>query len=280
MKIKLGKGYYLSKNGLHPVVSDFKNTPENYFKGKGNSLQDKVALITGGYKGIGLAIVKSFLREGAKVIFTGRNVEQMKKAYEALNTNNAAYMEWDVSDYGRCNDLMNTAFHIFGTVDILVNNAGIYRINGKQQNFQEITDEYLRTICNTNFIGTRSMCENYVKLIDGEKGKIINIISTTAIMVPSAPDWSYAISKWALLSYTQALGAALANNVSINGIAPGPVKTDMSWKPGQSIVETRSPNGRMCLPEEAAELAVMLAGKSGDLISGQVFRCDGGFILK
>jgi NAD(P)-dependent dehydrogenase (short-subunit alcohol dehydrogenase family) len=279
MKINLGKNQYLSKNGLHPVVSSFKNTPANYFKGKGNSLQDKIALVTGGYKGIGLAIVKSFLREGAKVIFTGRNSEQMKAVYDNLDKNNAAYIEWDITDTVQCDSLMKKAFDIFGAVDILVNSAGIYERDWRK-GFQEITGEDIVKMSRTNFIGTRSMCENYVKLIDGKKGKIINIISTTAIMVPSVPDWPYAISKWALLSYTQALGAALANNISTNGIAPGPVKTDMSWKPGHSIVETRSPNGRIGLPEEIAELALMLAGKTGDTFHGEVLRCDGGFVLK
>jgi 3-oxoacyl-[acyl-carrier protein] reductase len=174
---------------------------------------------------------------------------------------------------------MKQAFDIFGAVDILVNNAGIFEQNWRK-GFQEITDEDIVKISRTNFIGTRNMCENYSNLIgnnkDGE-GQIINILSISSLRVPGKPHWSYAISKWALLSYTKALAVALSNNIRVNGIAPGPVKTDMSWKQGGSIVETRSFNGRMALPEEIAELALMLAGKTGDIFNGQIFCSDGGF---
>jgi NAD(P)-dependent dehydrogenase (short-subunit alcohol dehydrogenase family) len=279
MKINLGGKYYLSKNGLRPILSDFKNTPEDYFKGeRGTSLRDKVALVTGGYKGIGLAIVKSFLREGAEVIFTGRNSEQMKTVYDNLDKNNSVYMEWDVTDTAQCGSLMKKAFDIFGAVDILVNNAGIYESNWRK-GFQETTSEDIVKMSRTNFIGIRTMCENYSNLTGNNGGRIINILSTCGLKAPAKPDWSYSISKWALVSYTKALAVALSNNIKVNGIAPGPVKTDMSWKSGQSIVELRSPNRRMSLPEEIAELALMLAGRTGDIISGRVFRSDGGFVL-
>jgi 3-oxoacyl-[acyl-carrier protein] reductase len=279
MKLNLGKNQYLSKNGLHPKIADFKDTPKTYFEGKGNSLQGKVALITGGYKGIGLAIVKSFLREGAKVIFTGRNIDQMNKVYETLDQNNAAYMEWDVADTENCQSLMNKAFSIFGHIDILVNNAGINRVNGKRQGFQEITSNYLRAICTTNFIGVVTMCENYAACTGKHKGKIINILSIAALKPPCNPDWPYGISKWSLLSYTKALAVKLSDKITVNGIAPGSCKTNMIWQPGQSIIE-RTPNGRIAVPEEVAELALMLAGKSGDCISGQVFCCGGGNVLR
>jgi 3-oxoacyl-[acyl-carrier protein] reductase len=283
MKMKIGKDYYLSRNGLHPVVSSFRNTPENYFEGKGSSLRNKVALVTGGYKGIGLSIVKTFLREGAKVIFTGRNKMDLQETYKMLDTKDAAFMEWDVSDIRKCPLLMQSAFDVFGTIDILLNNAGVYRINGRQESFEGMTEEYFIKMNCVNFIGPRNMCENYIDLVKDRKGKIINILSICALMAPGRMnkyEWTYYISKRAFLAYTKALSARISNNIMVNAIAPGPIKTSMSWKPGQSIVETRSPNARIGLPEEVAELALMLAGETGDAISGQVYCCDGGYVLK
>jgi NAD(P)-dependent dehydrogenase (short-subunit alcohol dehydrogenase family) len=232
-----------------------------------------------------LAIVKTFLREGAKVIFTGRNKADLDGVYNSLNAGNAAYMEWDVSDTERCWALMEEAFDIFGTVDVLVNSAGIYKIGGARETFEELSREYFIKMNKVNFIGLRNMCDNFVSLTGDANNhkKIINIISTTALMPPGRMnkyEWAYAISKHAALAYTMALAHTADGNPAVNGICPGPVKTAMSWKPGQSIVEPRSPNARMGLPEEVAELALVLAGGTGDTITGQIFRCDGGFALK
>jgi 3-oxoacyl-[acyl-carrier protein] reductase len=282
MKIPFGD-YYITKNGLHLKVAEFNNTPGRYFAGKGKALKNKVALVMGGSKGIGLAVVKAFLREGAKVVFTGRNKTDLQKTHKILDTKNAAFMEWDVSDIEKCPLLMRSAFDVFGPIDVLVNNAGIYRINGRQESFEEMTEEYFIKMNRTNFIGPRNMCENYIDLIKDKKGKILNILSITALMAPGRMnkyEWTYYVSKYAFLVYTKALSLTIQDNITVNAIAPGPIKTCMSWKPGQSIVETKSPNARMGLPEEVAELALMLAGDTGDTISGQVLCCDGGYVLK
>jgi NAD(P)-dependent dehydrogenase (short-subunit alcohol dehydrogenase family) len=275
-KMKIGR-YNIGKNGMHPNISNFENTPHRYFLNEGNSLQNKVALITGGYKGIGLAIVKSFLREGAKVVFTGRNKEQMKNVYDDLNNTNVSYMQWDIADKENDLSLMNNAFNIFGPIDVLINNAGIFKFNGKIPNFHNMTDEEFVLTQKINVMGTRNMCQNYIDLTGDRKGKIINIVSRVAFQASCGPYW---ISKWALLSYTKALGNIYKGKITVNGIAPGHIKTaGMGWIKGQSINLSSSPNGRIGLPEEIAELAVMLAGKKGDLISGQVFLCDGGQVL-
>jgi 3-oxoacyl-[acyl-carrier protein] reductase len=282
MIIQLGK-YYLNKSGIHPAINSFRNEPERYFTGRGGLLKNKAALVTGGSKGIGLAIVKTLLREGARVIFTGRNTTDLQKTHKLLDTKDAAFMEWDVQDIEKCPSLMRRAFDVFGTIDILVNNAGIYRINGRQESFEEMTEEYFIKMNRVNFIGPRNMCENYIDLIKDKRGKILNILSISALMAPGRMnkyEWTYYVSKRAFLAYTKALAVRVRNTVTVNAIAPGPIKTDMSWKPGRSIVETRSPNARIGLPEEVAELTLMLAGETGNTISGQVYCCDGGYVLK
>jgi NAD(P)-dependent dehydrogenase (short-subunit alcohol dehydrogenase family) len=256
---------------------DFKKVPKEYFSKTGNSLGGKAALITGGYRGIGLAIVKSFMREGAKVVFTGRNGEKMREACNTLDTPNVSYMEWDIADTKNCAYLMEKAVDIFGGIDILVNNAGVVSDSSGRKGFLETDDKHVKYVHDINVIGTIAMCQAFCRLVQSGNAKIINIISNTAFR--PAFD-AYTTSKWSLLSYTYALKQVYKNRISVNGIAPGPVKTDMSWKRGNSILWDNSANLRIGLPEEAAELAVMLAGKSGDLISGRVFLCDGGQVLK
>jgi NAD(P)-dependent dehydrogenase (short-subunit alcohol dehydrogenase family) len=276
MRIRINN-YTISKNGIHPAITDFKNVPPKVFSKKGDSLNGKTALITGGYRGIGLAMVKSFLREGAKVVFTGRNAEQMKDVYNSLGTSNVSYMEWDIADIKNCTYLMEKAFGFFGTVDILVNNAGVVSDGPRRRDFLDMDDEYIKYIHDINVIGTITMCQTFCQLIKGNHAKIINIISNTAFF----PAYNaYRISKWSLLSYTFSLKQLCKDNILVNGIAPGPIKTDMSWKRGDSIIKKNIANLRLGLPEEVAELAVMLAGQNGDLISGQVFLCDGGQVLK
>jgi NAD(P)-dependent dehydrogenase (short-subunit alcohol dehydrogenase family) len=276
MRIKLGK-YYITKSGIHPIVNNFRD-PSSGNKTEGDSLAGKVALITGGYKGIGLAITKSFLREGARVIMAGRNRELMEKVCHNLQDANVSCMRWDIADKAVCLSLLHEAFNVFGTIDILVNNAGINRIDKKAVSFFNATDDSIFRMHTINVMGTRNICENYIKVIGGDKGKIINIVSNTAFLAPYGAD-AYWLSKWALCSYTKALGSKYKDRIIVNGIAPGPTKTDMVWKAGQSIIMAGIPNGRIGLPEEVAELAVMLAGKKGDLISGKVILCDGGQVL-
>jgi NAD(P)-dependent dehydrogenase (short-subunit alcohol dehydrogenase family) len=271
--------YKIDNNGIHPILDHFLNVPfsENYFENKGTGLAGKTALVTGGYKGIGLAIVKSFIREGANVIFTGRDAAGMKQIHARLNSANTAYMEWDITDRDNRKSLMEKAFSLFGPFDILVNNAGINKLDGKYQKFLEMTEKYVIAINKTNVTGTHDMCETYIGLLGEKKGKIINIVSNTAFRGARE---AYFCSKWAILSYTKALGNKYRGRITVNGIAPGPVKTDMMWEEGQTIIQPSIPNSRFGLPEEIAEFALILAGKTGDLISGQVFLCDGGEVLK
>jgi NAD(P)-dependent dehydrogenase (short-subunit alcohol dehydrogenase family) len=280
MKMKIGN-YYITKNGIHPIIDRFTTPtpPITRFEKQGNSLEGKVALVTGGYKGIGLAIVKSFLREGAKIIITGRKTEEMKKIYDTLDKTNISYMEWDISDTANCENFMRNAFNIFNQIDILVNNAGVVTNNNDKFNrkkFLDTDDGYIKYIHHINVFGTITMCQIFSELAKYNKVKIINIISNTAFRPASD---AYGLSKHAILSYTYALRKQY-DNISVYGIAPGPVKTEMSFRNGSSAVWKSVANLRIGLPEEIAELATMLAGKKGDLISGQVFLCDGGEVLK
>jgi 3-oxoacyl-[acyl-carrier protein] reductase len=278
MKVQIGK-YVIKKDGIHPVVNTFIGDPGEYLKKKGSSLEDKVALVTGGYKGIGLAIVKNFLLEGARVIFTGRNKDRMEKIYRTLDKGKTAFMEWDVADIEHCESFMTKAFDIYGSVDILVNNAGITGVDYKWKNFLEMDEAHISYVHNINVIGTVTMCQTFFKFVKNTGGKIINIISNAALRPATE---AYAMSKWALLSYTLAAQQQFGRSVLINAIAPGPVRTDMTKQ--ESIIwdtyPNDIPNKRIGLPEEIAALAVRLAGKSGNVISGKVFLCDGGQVLK
>jgi NAD(P)-dependent dehydrogenase (short-subunit alcohol dehydrogenase family) len=275
MRVPLGNKYYLTKNGLHFKIGDFTEQPKKYFIKSGDKLVGKVALVTGGHKGIGLAIARAFLREGAKVIITGRDITKLQKTAEELNT---SHIVWDISNIEDNEQKMRQVFDEYGFIDVLINNAGVTsNDNYRRKNFLEMDEAHFKYIHRINVFGHISMCNVYSKIVGDNCGKIISMISDTAFR--PAYD-AYTTSKWALLSYIYAM--QFPGNITINAIAPGATKTDMTWRNGgaDSLFFSDSANFRLGLPEEVSELAVMLAGKTGDLISGKVFLCDGGQTLK
>ena len=241
----------------------------------GKRLIGKVALVTGAYKGIGYSIAKRLLQDGAKVIITGRNEELLKAAVDRLNTKNASWMKWDISDRLNCGKYLNEAEGRFGKIDILVNNAGVSTDRKGRVDFNNIDKKHLHYVHDINTLGTRQLCMSFIEHYG--VGTILNILSNTSLR--PAQD-AYFTSKWAIRSFTAAIGQSdIRKEVTINGLCPGPIKTDMSFGPGVSMYRKEIPNRRIGLPEEIAELAFIqiLSGLAG--ISGQITVCDGGEIL-
>lgn len=260
--------------GLVRIVSSFNNEHQDIKSMLGNRLKGNVALVTGAYKGIGFAIAKRLLQDGAKVIITGRNSSKLKEAIENLHSDRVAYMEWDISDRNRCKSNYVAAEKIFGKIDILVNNAGVTTDRDKRMSFEEMDLNHIHYVHDINTLGTRQMCESFIERY--QTGTILNIISNTGII--PAQD-AYFTSKWALYSYTKKRGAKINDGnktITINGLCPGPIKTDMSFGPGVSLYREEIPNHRIGLPEEVAELAFIqiLSGLNGQ--NGEIAVCDGG----
>lgn len=263
---------------LVQIVRRFNNEPiDDTLVINGNRLAGKVALVTGAHKGIGYAIAKRLLQDGAKVIITGRNEEQLNKSVEKLNTHNVSYIKWDISDTDKCADYFLKAIRIYGTIDILVNNAGVTTDRKTRVPFEAMDKKHIHYVHDINTIGTRRMCIEYAN--NSTCGTILNIISNTGVR--PAQD-AYFTSKWALYSFTKMYGNECFNNgkrITVNGLCPGPIKTDMSFGPSSTILRTEIPNRRIGLSEEIAELAFtqIISGLEG--VNAMITVCDGGETL-
>lgn len=247
----------------------------------GDTLSNRVALITGGGSGIGLEIAKCFLEEGARVIVVGRNKNRLENACRGMDSNRLAYIPWDIADIDRTDELINLATRIFGSLDLLVNSAGLVSAKGIQPvSFISASVEDFDSCFSVNAMGCYFLCRSFINsLIKRSKsGNILNIISNTGFRPATTP---YHVTKWMEVSFTYKLADEFAGSgIYINGIAPGAVMTDMSWHEGESVTKQDSPNGRMAHPKEIAELAVHMVGSESRMLHGEIVVMDGGQLLK
>ena len=248
----------------------------------GASLSGKNILITGGATGIGLAITKRCLAEGAHVLITGRRGEKLVNVVNELNTPMLKTLVWDVSQVSKLFENLSTALELLdGRIDVLINNAGI--LNTIQ--FPYVTEEVWDNIYSVNskglFFLTQSLCDIWLKENKREVKKIINISSQGGFVGATYP---YRLTKWDVAGLTQGLGIKLAcKGIIVNGIAPGIVATDMQpelLSRNDNIYCPHNPLKRYCLPEEIAELAVFLVSDLSNFIVGQTIVCDGGYSIK
>jgi 3-oxoacyl-[acyl-carrier protein] reductase len=243
-------------------------------------LNDKVAVVTGGSRGIGRAIALKLAELGADiaVIYAG-NIAKADEVCALVREKGvrAEAFQCDVSDFDAVSRTVGEIKKIFGTVHILVNSAGITKdgliLSMKEAAFDAVVD--------TNLKGTFNMIRHCAPLFLRNKyGKIINITSIAGIM-GNAGQANYSASKAGVIGLTKSVARELASrNVCCNAIAPGFVKTDMTEKIDETnpLVE-QIPLKRFCQPEEVAELAAFLAQDISAYITGEVIRIDGGLAI-
>lgn len=263
---------------FRPVIREFYGTPAKTPLTGSDKLQGKIALITGGYKGIGLAIARTFLREGAKVIITGRNEEALKTVCNKINSPDLAYMIWDIARIDLCESNFIKASNIFGDINILINNAGVTTDGINRVPFSQMNENHIKYVNDINTLGTINMCKQFAQNSLQRGSVIINMISNTGVR--PAQD-AYFLSKWALYSFTKAFAEECnkkRTGIMVNGICPGPVKTEMSYN-GTSITRLEIPNARMALPEEMAELTLISVCCAMQGMNGNIIICDGGETL-
>lgn len=241
----------------------------------GKKLEGKVALITGAHRGIGFHIAMRLLKEGARVIITGRNEKALKEGVMKLNSPNVGYLVWDITDTKEI-EHFDEAEKLFGKIDILVNNAGVTSNTKVRYSFEEMNDEHYHYVHDINTLFTRRMCIEYSRR--SRKGTILNIISNTGIL--PALD-AYFTSKWALYSFTKAFSDELegqGGSITINGLCPGPIMSNMTAE--ETFYRKEIPNHRIGIPEEIAELAFVqiYSGINGQ--NGEITVCDGGQIYR
>jgi 2-dehydro-3-deoxy-D-gluconate 5-dehydrogenase len=242
-------------------------------------LTGRVAVVTGGNGGIGLGMAHGLAAAGATIMVAARNSGKAEAAVAALG-GNSAFIRLDVADENSCRAMIEQTADRFGRLDILVNNAGT--------SIRKPPETYTATewhrVLDTNLTGA-FLCSQAAHPImkRGGGGKIINIGSMFALF-GSAYAAPYAASKGALVQLTKSLAAAWAgDNIQVNAVLPGWIDTELTRDARQQVaglherVLARTPAGRWGVPEDLAGIAVFLASRASDFVTGAAIAVDGGF---
>lgn len=245
-------------------------------------LQDKVAVVTGGGRGIGRAVAERFAAEGAKVAVVSRTEASANTAAAAINEQQPgaakAYVV-DVADAAATAELGKRVLEDFGHVDILVNNAGVTR-DGL---LLRMSDEDWDTVIDTNLKGAFNLVKAFQRsLLKRQGARIINVASVIGL-IGNAGQANYAASKAGLIGFTKSVAREFAGRaVTVNAIAPGFIETDMTEVLGDQLKEgilSKIPLGRFGQVEDIAAAALFLASEDGRYITGQVLAVDGGMVM-
>ena len=243
--------------------------------------ENKVALITGGTRGIGKAIAKKFAENGYALVinYVSENTDLEKLKKDINSRNEILFVRANVGDFNSCEELVKKAIEKFGKIDVLVNNAGITRDNLIMRMKEEDFDK----VINTNLKGTFNVTKNVVPyMMKKRSGKIVNISSVVGVS-GNAGQCNYAASKAGIIGFTKSIAKELASrNILANCVAPGFIDTDMTEVLSDTVKEninSQIPLKRMGSAEEIAKAVYFLAGEDNTYITGQVLNVDGGMLM-
>ncbi len=242
-------------------------------------LKGQVALVTGGSRGIGLAISQALAAGGARIAVVARNEERAQAAAAGLPGEGHAGFAADVADSASVNDLISRINDTVGAPDIVVNNAGITRDNIlmrlKDEDWDAVVDTNLRGAFNVIRAVTRGMMKK-------RAGRIINISSVVGLS-GNRGQTNYAASKAGLVGLTKAAAKELASRgILVNVVAPGYIETEMTAELPEETREALLQQialGRLGQPEDIAATVRFLAGPGSAYITGQVLVVDGGMVV-
>jgi len=245
-----------------------------------NSLKDKVAIVTGGSRGIGSAIVRELIGRGMKVVFTYLKSEESAKALSEEIKKSGGRVEAlksNASNYEEAKMVIEKTIDKFDALDILVNNAGVI----KDKSLMMMDPADWREVIETNLTGYFNMAKAcIVTMMKQKSGNIVNI-SSVAGVIGTARQANYSSAKAGIIGLTKSLAKEVAlYNIRVNAVAPGYIETDMTrdLKQKDDLIKM-IPGGRFGKPEEVAKVVSFLASDSAKYITGQVIKVDGGLAI-
>ena len=245
-------------------------------------LKGNKAIVTGGSRGIGFAIAQELVKNGCTVVITGRKEDTIRAAAAKLGPN-AIPMVWDVTQTDRAAEKLNEAAARMGGLDMAINNAGIFaqRNEWAKTELLKTTVQEWEAVMKTNtdsvfFIMQAAV--NYM-LAHQIRGNVLNITSVAAYEPVYG---AYGASKTAAVGLTRGWGKMFApHGITINGIAPGPVATEMNnWHEGDPMENSRIPYGRFATAEEVAKTAMYLLSEESKMICGETVVLDGAYAIR
>jgi len=231
-------------------------------------LKGKIALVTGGTKGIGKSIAESLSKQGATVIITARNKE--KSSHE--------FYTCDVSDNLQVATVISAIIKKHKRIDILVNNAGIYPFVP----FSKMKTDQWKQVIDINLNGIFYITHSVIPYMH-KGGRIVNIASIAGTSVGFPGLVHYCTTKAGVAGFTKALALELAPHITVNAIAPGPILTpgvESMGKEEISLLTKACPVGRIGKPEDIAHTVLFLVDEKASFITGQTITVDGGYTLQ
>ncbi|WP_338767647.1 beta-ketoacyl-ACP reductase [Bernardetia sp. ABR2-2B] len=239
------------------------------------SLKDKVAIITGGAKGIGKAVAETFHKSGAKIIIWDLDNE----GQDVADSLNGKFYKVNTADRKDLEEATKNVISDFGRIDILINNAGILR----DSSFLKMTDDFWDSVIDVNLTGVYNCAKAVVPHMKAQKqGRIINA-SSIAGVYGNFGQTNYSAAKAGVIGFTKALAREVGKDgVTVNAIAPGYIQTDMTASIPQEFQEkiiASIPVRRAGKPKDIAAAYLYLASEEASFVNGSVLQVDGGGVL-